>query len=146
MSEPLRLVTKEPEPYRDPRTALIMAWGSWLFRVTGRNLPKSAWGMMMKTLSRRFLGQLDEVTGEILDGCYPDIEEWQEQLEGFFTNNDWSRQQGYPWLVFIGKQYGHYFPKPKPKGKQSQKVRYHCDKCKQMHEVGSKEESECAKL
>lgn len=115
MTKPLRLVTEptgETKPWVDPRRAMITAWGRWIEK-RGDKLYPSDWGPMMNILFRRFEIP-DEKTGELMV-CYPEETEWEEKLEGWFTNSDFARTCNYSFVGFLSK---NVYPTIRPKSKQ----------------------------
>lgn len=74
---------------------------------------------------------LDEETGEIKRG-YPEIGEWNEQVEAFFRDEFAARKAGFSFGYFL-KQFGTFVkfePAQVKKSAQSAPVFFYCPKCK----------------
>lgn len=141
-TEPLKLAGK----WIDPRRELIASYVKECTKTNG--FCNEDWAVMMRGMHNRF-NSVDPATGEILIQ-YPDLENWESELEGYFSD-EWRRKNigRYSLLTFIRKSteerpYGYgTWARPRPKKAAPKPLAYWCEECKRNHIVGSEDERQC---
>jgi len=115
----------ETEKIPDPRIRLVAIFNSEYEERTGRKNPVS-YGWCMKKLYKQFV-TVDEETGECFIE-YPDIDTWQEQVNGFWED-DWAKTKAHYHFSYLLKQFGRFASVEKREAPIDRMLEYHCPHC-----------------
>jgi hypothetical protein len=131
MSE-LQLIQPDPQPFKLPIRSLVSAYRAAYADRMKREV-RMTWGHMIGRVKQKFETP-DPETGELLIE-YPPLDEWNEEIEGFFENT-YAKERQFPFDLFL-KQYGQYAaPKKMPKPKSQLIQLETCDVCLTDHLAG----------